>query len=295
MADNVLLTPVEIQAKRIDASLLPSIFSQPYLLYIIQQSTDLGNVAGKANESGEGAFAAQERNDEQDLVLADHEAQLFDHESRITANEGTLANHELRIGVNEVDIDDLQIRMATAESDIDYLLDVAVDHESRISANETELADHESRISDLEDYAYRQKSEVVYSGISLAITTTEVNLLQLLGTLTPTSGSLSPFFDTTTGLMTGLNKDKNLYFKLSIIGTYDNASGNRSMQLVFGTVVPDTIVKTRDAAVSTDNVFFNTFFSVETDDDITDPGIDILIKANGSAFTATQIKIIATQ
>ncbi len=302
MADNTLLTPVEIQAKRIDASLLPSIFSQPYLLYIIQQSTDLGNVAGKANESAEGAHAAQERNDEQDLVLTNHEnritaneAQLFDHESRITANEGTLANHELRIGVNEVDIDDLQIRMATAESDIDYLLDVAVDHESRISANETELADHESRISDLEDYAYRQKSEVVYSGISLAITTTEVNLLQLLGTLTPTSGSLSPFFDTTTGLMTGLNKDKNLYFKLSIIGTYDNASGNRSMQLVFGTVVPDTIVKTRDAAVSTDNVFFNTFFSVETDDDITDPGIDILIKANGSAFTATQIKIIATQ
>lgn len=302
MADESLANPVVIQAQRIDASILPSIFSQPYLLYVIQQSTDVGNVANKANEAASGALTAQERNDEQDIILNNHEnrirsneqklinhenritaneAQLFDHEQRITANEGQLANHEFRIGQNEVDIDDLQSRMATAESDIDYLESVAIDHEARISA--------------LEDYAYRIKSEVVYSSVSLAITTTKVNLLQLLGTLTPTSGSLSPFFDTTTGLMTGLNKDKDLFFKLSIRGSYDNSSGNRSMEFEFGTVVPDTIVRSRDASVSDDNVFIATFFSVEVDDDITDPGITIDIKANGSSFTATDIKIIATQ
>lgn len=302
MADKSLANPVVIQAQRIDASILPSIFSQPYLLYVIQQSTDVGNVANKANEAASGALTAQERNDEQDAILNNHEnritsneqtlvnhenritaneAQLFDHEQRITANEGQLANHEFRIGQNEVDIDDLQGRVATAESDIDYLESVAIDHEARIS--------------ELEDYAYRLKSEVVYSGVSLAITTTKVNLLQLLGTLTPTSGSLSPFFNTTTGLMTGLNKGKNLFFKLSIRGTYDNSSGNRSMEFEFGTVVPDTIVRSRDASVSDDNVFIATFFSVEVDDDITDPGITIDIKANGSSFTATDIKIIATQ
>lgn len=316
MADETLTNPVTIQAQRIDASILPAVFSQPYLLYVIQQSVDAGNVANKANEAADGAYQAQERNDEQDLILVNHEqrissneqtlinhenritsneqtladhesriaaneSQIFDHESRITTNEGQLANHEFRIGQNEVDIDNLQSRMATAESDIDYLESVAIDHEARISA--------------LEDYAYRIKSEVVYSSVSLAITTTKVNLLQLLGTLTPTSGSLSPFFDTTTGLMTGLNKDKNLFFKLSIRGTYDNSSGNRSMEFEFGTVVPDTIVRSRDVSVSDDNVFIATFFSVEIDDDITDPGITIDIKANGSSFTATDIKIIATQ
>lgn len=274
MADDNLTNPVVIQAQRIDASILPSVFSQPYLLYVIQQSTDVGNVANKANEAADGAYQAQEKNDEQDVTLAQHTVQLFDHEGRIT---------EL-----ELDVGDLQTRMTTAEADIDYLLDVAVDHEAR-------LTDHEVRISELEDYAYRIKSEVVYSSVSLAITTTKVNLLQLLGTLTPTSGSLSPFFDTTTGLMTGLNKDKNLFFKLSIRGTYDNSSGNRSMEFEFGTVVPDTIVRSRDASVSDDNVFIATFFSVEIDDDITDPGITIDIKANGSSFTATDIKIIATQ
>lgn len=281
MADDNLTNPVLIQAQRIDASILPSVFSQPYLLYVIQQSADVGNVANKANEAAGGAYQAQEKNDEQDATLAQHTVQLFDHEGRIT---------EL-----ELDVGDLQSRMTSAESDIDYLLDVAVDHESRITTNEINIADHESRITALEDYAYRIKSEVVYSGVSLAITTTKVNLLQLLGTLTPTYGSLSPFFDTTTGLMTGLNKDKNLFFKLSIRGTYDNSSGNRSMEFEFGTVVPDTIVRSRDASVSDDNVFIATFFSVEVDDDITDPGITIDIKANGSNFTATDIKIIATQ
>lgn len=134
MADDSLTTPVIIQASRIDATLLPrNIFSQPYTLYVIQQGTDLGNVAGKANEAGQGAWDAQVKNDEQDLVLANHEsritaaeATLVNHEQRITAAEATLVNHEARITANEAEL---------------------VDHEARITANEAELADHESRIT----------------------------------------------------------------------------------------------------------------------------------------------------
>ncbi|MGQ6600781.1 phage tail protein, partial [Serratia sp. IR-2025] len=105
MADDGLKEPVIIQATRIDATLLPrNIFSQPYLLYVIQQGADLGNVAGKANEAGQGAWDAQKKNDEQDLVLANHESRitaaevtLVNHEQRITAAEATLVNHETRI------------------------------------------------------------------------------------------------------------------------------------------------------------------------------------------------------
>lgn len=134
MADDGLKDPVTIQASRIDATLLPrNIFSQPYLLYVVQQGTDLGNVAGKANEAGQGAYDAQVKNDEQDLILADHEtrieaaeATLINHEERITAAEATLVNHEERITAAEATL---------------------VDHEERIAANEAELADHETRIS----------------------------------------------------------------------------------------------------------------------------------------------------
>ncbi len=133
MADDNLTKPVTVQMTRIDATLLPPIFSQPYRLYVVQQGTDMGNVAGKANEAGQGAWDAQVKNDEQDLVLADHEvrieaaeATLVDHEQRITAAEATLINHEERITVAEAEL---------------------ADHEIRISANEAELADHETRIT----------------------------------------------------------------------------------------------------------------------------------------------------
>ncbi|MCG3463452.1 phage tail protein [Xenorhabdus bovienii] len=111
MADNNLKNPVEVQATRIDATLLPTNFSQPYFLYVVQQGTDLGNVANKANQAGDGAYDAQVKNDEQDVVLADHEkrlqsaeTQLADHEKRITSAEETLVNHEQRITAVESDV-----------------------------------------------------------------------------------------------------------------------------------------------------------------------------------------------
>lgn len=55
MADPSLNKPVVVQATRIDASILPrNIFSRSYLLYVINQGTDVGAIAGKANEAGQG-------------------------------------------------------------------------------------------------------------------------------------------------------------------------------------------------------------------------------------------------
>ncbi|EPW8039825.1 tail needle knob protein, partial [Escherichia coli] len=112
MADSNLNTPVIMQATRLDTSILPrNIFSQSYLLYVIAQGTDVGNVANKANEAGQGAYDAQVRNDEQDVILADHEqrisaaeATLVNHEERISQAESTLQEHETRIAQNESDI-----------------------------------------------------------------------------------------------------------------------------------------------------------------------------------------------
>ncbi|MDI4702824.1 LLM class flavin-dependent oxidoreductase, partial [Salmonella enterica subsp. enterica serovar Cerro] len=40
------------------------------MLYVIAQGTDVGAIAGKANEAGKGAYDAQVKNDEQDVELA---------------------------------------------------------------------------------------------------------------------------------------------------------------------------------------------------------------------------------
>ncbi|HGZ0669963.1 TPA: tail needle knob protein [Escherichia coli] len=282
MADSNLNVPVIIQATRLDTSVLPrNIFSQSYLLYVIAQGTDVGNVANKANEAGQGAYDAQVRNDEQDVILVDHEIRLASAEAKIQ-------DHETRITNAEAAIVGLDSRLTTAENDIDYLTDEVV-------AIQNTLSDHETRIDALEYATTRKKSEVVYSGVSVAIPTAPTNLVSLLKTLTPSSGSLAPFFDTVNNNMVVFNENKTLFFKLSIVGTWPSGTANRSMQLTFSGSVPDTLVSSRNAATTTDNILLATFFSVDKDGFLATNGSTLTIQSNGAAFTATTIKIIAEQ
>ncbi|ELY9022961.1 TPA: hypothetical protein OCX26_002963 [Escherichia coli] len=282
MADSNLNVPVIIQATRLDTSVLPrNIFSQSYLLYVIAQGTDVGNVANKANEAGQGAYDAQVRNDEQDVILVDHEIRLASAEAKIQ-------DHETRITNAESAIVGLDSRLTTAENDIDYLTDEVV-------AIQNTLSDHETRIDALEYATTRKKSEVVYSGVSVTIPTAPTNLVSLLKTLTPSSGTLAPFFDTVNNKMVVFNENKTLFFKLSIVGTWPSGTANRSMQLTFSGSVPDTLVSSRNAATTTDNILLATFFSVDKDGFLATNGSTLTIQSNGAAFTATTIKIIAEQ
>ncbi|WP_224119843.1 tail needle knob protein [Escherichia coli] len=282
MADSNLNVPVIIQATRLDTPVLPrNIFSQSYLLYVIAQGTDVGNVANKANEAGQGAYDAQVRNDEQDVILVDHEIRLASAEAKIQ-------DHETRITNAEAAIVGLDSRLTTAENDIDYLTDEVV-------AIQNTLSDHETRIDALEYATTRKKSEVVYSGVSVTIPTAPTNLVSLLKTLTPSSGTLAPFFDTVNNKMVVFNENKTLFFKLSIVGTWPSGTTNRSMQLTFSGSVPDTLVSSRNAATTTDNILLATFFSVDKDGFLATNGSTLTIQSNGAAFTATTIKIIAEQ
>ncbi|HGX5052856.1 TPA: tail needle knob protein [Escherichia coli] len=282
MADSNLNVPVIIQATRLDTSVLPrNIFSQSYLLYVIAQGTDVGNVANKANEAGQGAYDAQVRNDEQDVILVDHEIRLASAEAKIQ-------DHETRITNAESAIVGLDSRLTTAENDIDYLTDEVI-------AIQNTLSDHETRIDALEYATTRKKSEVVYSGVSVTIPTAPTNLVSLLKTLTPSSGTLAPFFDTVNNKMVVFNENKTLFFKLSIVGTWPSGTANRSMRLTFSGSVPDTLVSSRNAATTTDNILLATFFSVDKDGFLATNGSTLTIQSNGAAFTATTIKIIAEQ
>ncbi|EPP4909647.1 tail needle knob protein [Escherichia albertii] len=282
MADSNLNEKVIIQATRLDTSVLPrNIFSQSYLLYVIAQGTDVGNVANKANEAGQGAYDAQVRNDEQDVILVDHEIRLASAEAKIQ-------DHETRITNAEAAIVGLDSRLTTAENDIDYLTDEVV-------AIQNTLSDHETRIDALEYATTRKKSEVVYSGVSVTIPTAPTNLVSLLKTLTPSSGTLAPFFDTVNNKMVVFNENKTLFFKLSIVGMWPSGTANRSMQLTFSGSVPDTLVSSRNAATTTDNILLATFFSVDKDGFLATNGSTLTIQSNGAVFTATTIKIIAEQ
>lgn len=281
MADQNLNEPVIVRAVSLNASSIPVGWSPAYTQYILSQAIDFTNVAGKANEAGQGAYDAQVKNDEQDVVLADHE-------QRISSAEATLADHETRISAAEVTIADHETRITQNESDISFL-------DTRVGSLETQVSDHETRIDALEYAVTRKKSEVVYTGISQIIPTTATNLVTMLKALTPTSGTLAPFFDTVNNKMVVFNENKSLNFKLAIIGSYPGGTTNCSMQLTFSGSVPDTLVASRNAATATDNILLATFFSVDQGGFLATNGSTITIQSNGAAFTATTIKIIAEQ
>ncbi|HBN0726345.1 TPA: phage tail protein [Escherichia coli] len=138
MADSNLNTPVIVQATRLDTSILPrNIFSQSYLLYVIAQGTDVGNVANKANEAGQGAYDAQVRNDEQDVILVDHEERI--RQLRIDVDD-----HEIRISANTNAIASLDVRLTTAEGEIVTL-------QADVSALDGRVTEAEGNISALQD------------------------------------------------------------------------------------------------------------------------------------------------
>lgn len=159
MADDTLNTPVIVQATRLDASILPrNIFSRSYLLYVIAQGTDLGNVAGKANEAGQGAYDAQVRNDEQDVTLADHEG-------RITANTNAINLLEVRLTTAEG-------KIVVLRSDVDYLLDEVVSIQAELVTVNVRIDNAETEIGNLQDdYVSRTKTTSQSLASPLNVTT----------------------------------------------------------------------------------------------------------------------------
>lgn len=288
-------TPVSVEARRLDVSILPQNFSIPLADYLVNQSDDLQSIANQANGAAEGSYQAQLTNEEQDEVLAAHTETLQDHENRIDDAEITLQDHESRIGAAETALQDHELRIGQLETTVAEHTITIQDHEDRISAAEATLIDHESRLDAIEYAITRKKSELVFTGLSLVIPTTTTNLVALLKSLTPDSGTFAPFFDTANDKMVVFNENKTLNFKLVIVGSWASGSLNRSMSVTFSGAVPDTLTEPRYPGTTDDNCTFPTFFSVDVDGFLAANGSTITIVSNGSAFTAATVKLIAEQ
>ncbi|ENI4951701.1 phage tail protein [Proteus mirabilis] len=133
MANKNLSNPIEIQASYIVPNILPDNFSETYRRIVLSGADDMVKVAGRANEAGAEAFDAQKRNDEQDIILDDHEERLGDAEQTIILHGNQLANHESRITKTEDDLSKLEVRVLNVEQDIDGLKIKIQDLDGQIS------------------------------------------------------------------------------------------------------------------------------------------------------------------
>lgn len=148
---------VNVQSRRVDSSILPNTFSQPYRLYIIQQNTDMLSIANAANNAGELAYEATVKNEQQDVILADHE-------SRISSLRIEVDDHEIRITGNTSAIADLTVRLTNAEGNITTI-------QTNISALTTRVTTAEGNITTLQG-DYVSKSAVASQSLASPLNVT---------------------------------------------------------------------------------------------------------------------------
>ncbi len=111
-------TPVSVEARRLDVSILPLNFSIPLTDFLVGQNDDLSSVAGQANSAANGAYIAQLTNEEQDVVLAEHTEQINELDVRLIAAEATLEDHEIRITDNANRLDIVEPKVSTLEGKV---------------------------------------------------------------------------------------------------------------------------------------------------------------------------------
>lgn len=111
-------TPVSVEARRLDVSILPLNFSIPLTDFLVGQNDDLSNVAGQANSAANSAYIAQLTNEEQDAVLAEHTQQIQGLDVRLIAAEATLEDHETRITDNTNRLDIVEPKVSVLEGQV---------------------------------------------------------------------------------------------------------------------------------------------------------------------------------
>lgn len=111
-------TPVSVEARRLDVSILPLNFSIPLTDFLVGQNDDLSNVAGQANSAANSAYIAQLTNEEQDAVLSVHTEQINGLDVRLIAAEATLEDHEIRITDNTNRLDIVEPKVSVLEGQV---------------------------------------------------------------------------------------------------------------------------------------------------------------------------------
>lgn len=110
-----LKEPISVQGSYITPDILPSNFSESYRRIVLSGAEDIGKVVNRANEAGQEAYSAQVKNEEQDIVLGNHE-------NRIIKTEEGLASLEVRVLNIENDVNGLKIKIQDLDGKVSEII-----------------------------------------------------------------------------------------------------------------------------------------------------------------------------
>lgn len=184
--------------------------------------------------------------------------------------------------------------MLTTSNGIPKISDDGSLVDSKLADSGTVLSYNSNEV--LDSRTQRKKTEVYYSGASVVLTAgTTYNLVTILKALTPATGTLAPFFDTTGNKLKVINDNATCAFKLNLVGNWANASSDRSIQIDFVGTNGNRLVANRSSATTSDSLTLATFLSVDKNGNLATNGSVVNLTAVGINFTITSALLIAEQ
>ncbi|MDR5612189.1 MAG: phage tail protein, partial [Arsenophonus sp.] len=114
-ANSGLENPISVQGSYIAPDILPQNFSETYRRIVLSGADDIKKVVNRANDAGYEAYSAQIKNEEQDVILGNHE-------ERITKTEEGLASLEVRVLNIENDVNGLKIKIQDLDGKVSEIL-----------------------------------------------------------------------------------------------------------------------------------------------------------------------------
>lgn len=146
------------------------------------------------------------------------------------------------------------------------------------------------------DPAVRRKMQVMYDGIDVLVDTTDKNLISLISGLTPTTGSLNEFFNTTTNKLNVYNDNASVLIKINVTGSWNATSSNpNTMQIAFDNSTGNVLSSLKTSGMDADVMQFVSYLSIDKNGPIATSGSSPVIRVLESDFTVTGIFITVEQ
>lgn len=247
-----------------------------------QNASDISTLNQKVNGI-EGDLATT------DGKVAALELDMSTAESNILALTGDLDTAEATITSQGQAITTLGTELDTAEQDI-------TDLTSALAATDQAVADLDAATAKKTDIPTRKRTWVRYTAVNLTLTSAAVNILDWLAAETPSTGTLTPFFNAATGKMNVFNDDASCVFKVILVGTWTGSNSNRAIELNISELIGNRhVVNRTDVSTDGDDVTISSFLSVEKDSPWISSGITMTLRSLGGNYTVTEVIINVEQ
>lgn len=234
-------------------------------------------------------------------------AELYSDSMDIATLKSKTVSQDTSINTLSTQVSTVETEVSRLGSDLTNLTSTVGSLNSAVSGQGSSITNVKTsvdallpKVAALEVSNTRVKSSMNFTNLSIPLADGVVtNLISVLKLHSPTSGAWGPFVDLQNSkIKPAVNDNRTLNMRCLISGAFDGAPANTSAGLSFevsGGNVFDHSDSRRTNLSATEFFRYQTFFSVDKDDQFTQEGAELRVLATDKSFTIQSVRLIIEQ